>query len=102
MKIQEIANDPGTYIFHCPGCGMLHQVPTKRAGGPNWSFNGSMQRPTFSPSLLIRFPHFDGSKDVNLVCHSFVKDGNIQYLSDSSHELAGHTVEIPEVETFLN
>jgi hypothetical protein len=31
-----------------------------------------------------------------LVCHSFVTEGRIEFLSDSTHELAGQTVPIPE------
>jgi len=33
---------------------------------------------------------------VHKVCHSFVTDGNIQYLGDCTHELAGQTIELPE------
>lgn len=102
MKLKEISNDPGTYMFYCPGCQMFHQVPTAGKDRPNWTFNGSQQKPTFSPSLLIRFPHFDGSKDVNLICHSFVREGMIQYLNDCTHNLKGQTVEIPDIEPHLN
>ena len=30
------------------------------------------------------------------VCHSFVRDGRIEFLSDCTHELAGQTVELEE------
>lgn len=30
------------------------------------------------------------------LCHSFVTDGRIQFLSDSTHDLAGQTVDLPE------
>jgi hypothetical protein len=32
------------------------------------------------------------------VCHSFVTDGRIQFLTDSNHALAGQTVDLPDVE----
>jgi len=49
-----------------------------------------MDKPTFSPSLLV-------FKDVPARrCHSFVADGSIQFLSDCFHELKNQTVEIPE------
>jgi hypothetical protein len=31
-------------------------------------------------------------------CHSFIRNGQIQFLSDCHHELAGKTVDLPEVE----
>ena len=31
-------------------------------------------------------------------CHSFVRDGKIRFLADSYHELAGQTVDLPEVD----
>jgi len=30
------------------------------------------------------------------VCHSFVTDGRIQFLTDCTHALAGQTVDIPD------
>lgn len=97
-------NTPTTYIFNCPGCGCLHWISDR------WQFNGEMDRPTVSPSILVRgtVPVTDeqhrrimaGEKiePVPLVCHSFVRDGRIEYLSDCTHALAGQTVEIPDFE----
>lgn len=31
------------------------------------------------------------------VCHSYVTNGRIQYLGDCTHELAGQTVDLPEL-----
>jgi len=69
-----------------------------------WSFNGNYDRPTFAPSVLCRYRHpkgytnenpaplgYDGEYVVD-VCHSFVRNGNIEYLSDCTHALAGKTV----------
>ena len=77
------------YIFRCPGCGCGHRV---RISGPghNWQWNGSLKLPTFSPSILVN-PDFPMGR-----CHSFVRDGKIQFLADSWHGLKGLTVEIPE------
>lgn len=76
------------YSFECPGCGIMHAVNV--AGDGNvWTFNGDTERPTFTPSILIRNAE---------VCHSFVTDGRIQFLNDCTHALAGQTVELPEVE----
>ncbi len=46
----------------------------------------------FNPSLLC-------DKDTpERRCHSFVKDGKIQYLKDCWHKLAGQTVDLPDFE----
>lgn len=79
------------YCFHCPGCEMSHPFEVNAPDGRGWTWNGSMDNPTFTPSLLCN----QGS---NRVCHSFVTEGKIQFLSDCFHGLAGQTVEIPEWE----
>lgn len=101
--------DDSRVRFTCPGCGDVHMVDTTR-----WKWNGDMEKPTFSPSLLIRTGHHvPNRKDEGCwctfneeqraagkpetrfecyVCHSFVRDGQIQFLSDCTHSLAGKTV----------
>lgn len=68
------------YVFYCPGCKSHHRFDI-----PRWTFNGNLERPTFSPSLLYDAgtPH---------CCHLFVRDGQIEYLSDSKHVFAGKTI----------
>lgn len=75
-------------VFHCPGCDEIHVVDQR------WAFNNDMDKPTISPSLLVRYP-IDG---VDRICHSFIKDGAIQFLSDCTHKMAGTTVDIPDFE----
>lgn len=70
-------------LFHCPGCGYGHAFEV-----PRWTWNGSMDSPTFSPSLLIE-AGTPGNR-----CHLFVKEGCIEFLSDCHHKLAGQTVEM--------
>ncbi|ASE96683.1 hypothetical protein CEQ23_22250 [Burkholderia cepacia] len=86
-------------LFECPGCDMLHVVYVKDGrsnGRPVWQWNGSMAKPTFSPSVLVRYPC--GESREERVCHSFVREGRIQYLNDCTHALAGQTVDLPEIE----
>jgi hypothetical protein len=92
---------PGLLVFTCPGCGYdhpFHVAPQRRepradgSPAPLWDWNGSMDKPTFSPSLLV-FGMVPEKR-----CHSFVRDGKIQFLSDCFHSLAGQTVDIPEWE----
>lgn len=60
-----------------------------------WTFNGDFEHPTFSPSILVN----DDRAAPDLPrCHSFVRDGRIQFLGDCTHALAGKTVELPEDE----
>lgn len=87
-KIHEMGRGPHggvNYWFHCPGCANAHPVEV-----PRWSWNGSLERPTFTPSLLCNKDH-PASR-----CHSFITDGMIHFLSDCWHPLAGQTVEIPD------
>ena len=75
------------YVFHCPGCEYGHQFEV-----PGWGWNGSFDKPTFTPSLLVNkdFPE--------MLCHLYMTDGRIQFLQDCHHKLAGQTVECPEWE----
>lgn len=75
--------------FWCDGCQEPHSFSVDCKGGqrPCWTWNGDWEKPTFNPSLL--YP----SKTVR--CHLYVTDGQIQYLSDCDHHLAGKTVPIP-------
>ena len=93
-KVQHNGHGPD-YTFWCPGCECAHGIWTmKRGGTPNWEFNGREDKPTFSPSILVRYPNGATGKDE--VCHSYVRDGQIQFLNDCTHKLAGQTVELPE------
>lgn len=77
------------YCFHCPGCGFAHSVRV-RGEGPRWTVMGvERDRPTVSPSIRVRH----GDKKV---CHSYVQGGNIKYLGDCTHDLAGKTVPLPD------
>lgn len=85
-------------MFDCPGCKELHGVRVAQTGekGPVWDWNGSLARPTLAPSLLLT--RTMGEAHTPVVCHSFVRDGWIQFLSDCTHELRGQTVELAPVE----
>lgn len=84
------------YSFECPGCGHWHVVYTEREQENKivWQFNGNVDRPTFSPSLLVWCDR--GELAGQFRCHSFIRDGRIQFLGDCSHKLAGQTVDLPD------
>lgn len=90
MKFKLHKNSDGIveYEFRCPGCGYAHLVRTQ-GPRPCWKWDGSLDRPTISPSLLV-------GPGTSSVCHSFITNGNIQFLNDCWHKLAGQTVEIPD------
>ena len=78
------------YVFHCPGCEYSHPFEVDAPNGAGWSWNGSLDKPTFNPSLLV-------AKDLpEARCHSFVTAGRILFLTDCWHPLAGKTVEMPD------
>lgn len=78
----------GAYMFWCPGCKSHHSFAVGR-----WDFNEDFENPTFSPSLLITMPD-----DPNYRCHLFVRDGKIEYCSDSNHEFAGQTIDMESLD----
>jgi len=80
------------YLYHCPGCKYEHAFALNTEGGHH-SFNGDLNNPVVSPSLVHDF-----SPNHERRCHSYIKDGKIQFLSDCWHELKGQTVELPEIE----
>jgi len=104
-KFVKIENTKGQYLFECPGCGDSHSVTTCNEGYPHpiWTFNGDINKPTVSPSILVRYPANPNAMEEfkewrkERVCHSFVKGGMIQFLSDCTHKLAGQTVELPDI-----
>lgn len=111
--IHETGNASPSHCFWCPGCEVAHGIDGK------WSFNGDLDRPTISPSVLMTgrtwvlddptapvvfedVPGMQGvrrdarpGRFIESRCHSFVTDGHIQFLTDSTHQLAGQTVDLP-------
>lgn len=81
--------------FHCPGCDVSHDISINPERQPHWSWNGDITKPTFTPSILVHYTY--GEEQKEYVCHSYVTDGSIQYLSDCTHEYAGKTVPLPLV-----
>ena len=57
-------------------------------GEPQWTWNGSLSKPTLSPSILKQPIPDAGQRR----CHSFVREGVVEFLGDCDHELAGKKV----------
>jgi len=105
----------GVYSFECPGCKFTHFIntdprnPAKNKEKSVWGFNGNMDRPTFTPSILFRVGKYvpdltpeqithaeEMGPESNLVCHSYVMDGIIKILPDSTFN-GGKSFELPFV-----
>lgn len=90
--------------FFCPGCKEIHGIKYKPHG---WMWNGDKVMPTFSPSVLVTgtvpLTDLEAAKVMAgeviepkpMRCHSFVRGGQIEFLSDCTHALAGRTVVLP-------
>lgn len=94
MKLHRL-ND-ARVVFECPGCQMAHCVAIGGDKQPIWGFNNDFEKPTFTPSIKVEWDV--GKEHILKRCHSFVRDGKIQFLNDCTHELAGKTVDLPEWE----
>ena len=84
--------------FVCPGCKAqgdgftgLHALPVNGQSGkrPNWRFDGNLEAPTLEPSILSRGGAVEG-----FVCHSFLRGGVFEFLSDCTHPLKDQKVPI--------
>lgn len=82
----------------CPACKQMHGYAVEQPfrNGAQWTFNGDGDRPSFQPSMNISIGPYGSDGKIDR-CHYFVTDGRIQYCGDSTHELAGQTVDLPDV-----
>ncbi len=120
MKVRLHPNSDRYYSFICPGCGDTHTIKVKVPEDQNgWTFNGDVNNPTFQPSLLVRSGHYaydhkpescwctyneaqkeKGEPESSFTCyrcHSYITNGQIQFLAACTHALAGQTVPLPEM-----
>ena len=117
-KAKIALNDAGEFRgieILCPACryyggkSLPHVLPVRQipeglvassssvySSGDKWDWNGDFNAPTFTPSLNTYTVQHDGTH--TNVCHSFIRDGQIQFLGDCTHALAGQTVDLPELD----
>lgn len=88
-------------VHWCPGCKQPHAIWTQRESGATWTWDGNVERPTCTPSVLCFSvydkegkPMPDGKQ--RTLCHYFLKAGTIEFCGDSAHEFAGQTVLLPD------
>lgn len=129
-RVEDSARGEGVFMlmFECPGCGMSHGPwigPKRVEADPRWQWNGSLELPVISPSLLVRWDsmsaggrarnasfyiehgrYMTGDElpyDQHHVCHSYIGSngalpGQIIFLNDCTHALAGQVVDLPACE----
>lgn len=110
MKLRKVKDN--LYSFKCPGCGDWHVIDSTR-----WKVTDPDGNPSVVPSLLVTCGHFvTGHKPEEdgcwckynrenpdrpgpecYRCHSYITNGQIQFLSDCTHKLAGQTVPLPDL-----
>jgi hypothetical protein len=101
----------GGYGYWCQGCEEMHVV------SKGWKFDGNLDAPTFSPSVLVTCGHYtpgfkpggtcwctyykahpDEPRDFECsCCHTFIKGGMVEFLSDCTHKFAGQTLPLPDL-----
>jgi len=69
------------------------QIKGTRAGTGNWTWNGSTEAPDLKTSLRTRM-----GRNGSIICHSWINDGRAQFLPDSTHDLAGQTLDLLDCE----
>ena len=100
--------DPATgregLTYWCQGCESAHGICTK---GPSaWGWNGDVERPVFTPSVLTTWEGGPPERRVKEVCHTFVgcngaQPGEVIFLSDCTHALAGTVQPFPDLPDWM-
>ena len=96
----------------CPACEDSHVVGVD-GPEPRWEWNGSLESPTVSPSIKVTGvqwapgEHFHKPRHLvapgaQTVCHSYLREGRWQFLPDSTHQLAGRTVDMVPLPDWIN
>lgn len=111
VTIDDHGNIYPAYYWWCPGCASYDE---NRSGAgthmfhvPPWTFdNDNMEKPTFSDSYLSYGWKPEPGNPLGIIkgsprCHSFVKEGMIQYLDDCEHDFAGKTIHMVPVPDWL-
>ena len=110
----EVPAHEATHIeLKFPGpVGTLHlpvQQRGTREGTGNWTWNGDVDKPTLRPSVLTEGTwRLTDAEHATIMagghveprpyrCHTWVADGQAQFLDDCNHELRGQTLDLLEV-----
>lgn len=96
----------------CPGCEEPHQVCVDAQKG--WKWDGNVDAPTLHPSVKVtgfekltedeyqRVMAGERIEPRPFCCHAIITAGRIRFEPDSTHALAGQTVDLPDLPEHLN
>lgn len=101
-RLQEVTHNDITYnvlVFVCPGCVVgsrpgydgVHRLPVnvkEDIDKASWDWDGNLEFPTLSPSILTTGP---------FRCHSYINQGVFDFLVDSEHQFSGRKIPIPDL-----
>lgn len=100
IKVDDHGTHHEALAFWCPGCdrdghGGMHMLPVNVTllNRPSWQWDGNLEAPTLSPSILSRGSYVDGER----ICHSFLRAGVFEFLGDSTHQYANQHVPLPDL-----
>jgi hypothetical protein len=107
-RVYGVKTDGGLmHEFWCPGCHDVHSIRIGHTPHPCWHWNGSLDEPSYTPSIrvtgvqpatkdeLSRITAGETIEPRPMCCHSFVTDGQINFLSDCTHALSGTAMRLP-------
>jgi hypothetical protein len=89
VKVFTSRDDHRILVYFCPGCEARHALtlpPNRNEQGAQWNWDGNKVKPTITPSV-----NCPGR------CHATITNGQITFLADSTHKLAGQTVPLPPI-----
>ncbi len=102
-------NESGERLFlWCPACDDVHQIEVDKSRPTSWEWDGNLDAPTISPSILVNGTQLEDGATFHrknhrvaagerTVCHSFVRSGRWEFLGDCTHTFAGQTVEMVDL-----
>ena len=102
-EVQETPDRVGIrHYYWCPGCEAetgfgLHGIainPNKQGNGAGWDFSGTLECPTYAPSQKTEGAkkNPNGGEPIPTCCHTFIRNGVIEFLGDCTHALKGQKV----------
>ena len=92
MPKMTVDYEDNALMWKCPGCQLTHVVYFDRQKSPCWQWNHNVESPTITPSVRARWSY--GNPPQDRICHFFITNGTIQFLSDCTHAYSGMFVDM--------
>jgi hypothetical protein len=85
----------GYYVW-CQGCKSAHFFPVSLPHPQHWAFSGTLEKPTFKPSLRHYYTHPETKQQIT-TCHITITDGIVEYHGDCPFDLKGQKLELQNI-----